>query len=109
MSQQIEALITIQIPSEMVLVEKAKFEELKANDLRGKMFTMKDFVTRANRSAKWLKDNILNNPNLIKKLDVENGGFVYYPVSQSDRWLFKATGMIEFIENELWKYLGGAK
>ncbi|MCC9085020.1 DUF771 domain-containing protein [Enterococcus faecium] len=39
----------------------------------------------------------------------ENGGFVYYPASQSDRWLFKATGMIEFIENELWKYLGGAK
>ncbi len=32
---------------------------------------MKDFVSRTNRSAKWLKDNILNNSNLIKKLDVE--------------------------------------
>lgn len=49
------------------------------------------------------------NPYLINKLNIEKGGWVYYPASQSDRWLFKASGMINFIENDLGKHLGGIK
>lgn len=105
--QQLEANITIQIPENLVLVEKTRLKELEEKEFSGQVFAMKDFVNRSNRSAKWLKDNILNNPRLIKKLNIENGGFVYYPYSQSDRWLFKAKGLIDFIDNELWKYLGG--
>lgn len=106
--QQIEANITIQIPSELVLVEKAELVKLKKEQHIGKMLTMKDFCERTNRSTAWLRKNILLNPALIKRLDIENGGWVYYPASQSDKWMFKATGMINFIENELGKYLKGA-
>lgn len=106
-TQQIEAKVTIDIPDNLVLVEKVRLKELEAKEYAGQTFTMKDFSARANRSSTWLKNNILNNPSLIKKLDVENGGWVYYPYSQSDRWLFKSHGLIEFIDNDLWKYLGG--
>lgn len=108
-STEIEARISlvIPIPENMILIEKTRLRELEENEFSGRVFTMKDFVERAKRSSTWLKDNILNNPKLIKTLDVENGGWVYYPYSQSDRWLFKPSGMIHFIDNELWKYLGG--
>ena len=109
--QQLEAeiLIKIPIPEEMILINKTRLKELEENEFAGKIYTMDDFVVRSNRSSKWLKDNILNNPKLIKKLNIENGGFVYYPYSQSDRWLFNAKGLIKFIDEELGKYLGGAK
>nr|WP_216682519.1 DUF771 domain-containing protein [Enterococcus innesii] len=109
--QQLEAeiLVKIPVPEEMVLVNKIRLKELEENEFAGKIFTMKDFAERSNRSSKWLKDNILNNPQLVKKLNIENGGFVYYPHSQSDRWLFNAKGLIKFIDEELGKYLGGKK
>ncbi|MGJ0738949.1 DUF771 domain-containing protein [Enterococcus casseliflavus] len=109
--QQLEAeiLIKIPVPEEMVLVEKIRLKELEENEFAGKIFTMKDFADRSNRSSKWLKDNILYHPKLVNKLNIENGGFVYYPQSQSDRWLFNAKGLIKFIDEELGKYLGGIK
>lgn len=107
--QQIEALITVQIPDDFVMVEKTRLREIEDNIVTGKLFTMKDFCERTNRSAAWLKKNILMNPYLINKLNIEKGGWVYYPASQSDRWLFKASGMINFIENDLGKHLGGIK
>lgn len=109
--QQLEAELSIKIPipEEMILINKTRLKELEENEFAGKIFTMKDFAERSNRSSKWLKDNILNNPKLINKLNIENGGFVYYPKSQSDRWLFNAKGLIKFIDEELGKYLGGYK
>lgn len=109
--QQLEAELSIKIPipEDMILVNKTRLKELEENEFAGKIFTMKDFAERSNRSSKWLKDNILNNPNLIKKLNIDNGGFVYYPHSQSDRWLFNAKGLIKFIDEELGKYLGGTR
>ncbi|MGF2942416.1 DUF771 domain-containing protein [Enterococcus xiangfangensis] len=108
-TQQIEAKVTIEIPDNLVLIEKVRLRELEEKEFAGQTFTMKDFVSRSNRSSVWLRNKILNNPKLIKKLDVENGGWVYYPYSQSDRWLFKSKGLIEFIDNDLWKFLGGSK
>lgn len=107
MSQQLETIVTIKIPDELVLVEKARLIELEEKEYRGQFLTMKDFVARAGRCSSWIKENILMNPRLIKKLDIENGGFVYYKKSQSDRWLFKASGLVDFIENELGDYLKG--
>lgn len=104
-----ELSIKIPIPEEMILINKTRLKELEDNEFAGKIFTMKDFAERSNRSSKWLKDNILNNPQLVKKLNIENGGFVYYPNSQSDRWLFNAKGLIKFIDEELGKYLGGSR
>lgn len=103
-----EMVVKIPVPEDMVLVSKVRLAELEKNDFVGKILTMKDFVERSGRSASWIKANILNNPKLIKQLDIENGGFVYYPRNKSDRWLFKASGLIDFIENDLGMYLKGA-
>lgn len=103
-----EMKVKIPIPEDMVLISKIRLAELEKNDYVGKILTMKDFVERSGRSASWIKANILNNPKLTKQLDIENGGFVYFPSSKSDRWLFKASGLVDFIENDLGMYLKGA-
>ncbi len=102
-----EMTVKIPIPEDMVLISKIRLAELEKNDYVGKILTMKDFVERSGRSASWIKANILKNPKLTKQLDIENGGFVYFPSSKSDRWLFKASGLVDFIENDLGMYLKG--
>lgn len=93
------------IPDDMVIISKAEVLELEKNHFKGKYLTMKDFISRTNRSSAWIKGEILNNPTLIKKINIENGGFVHYPNTQSDRWLFRASGPIDFIEYEFHNYL----
>nr|WP_209794475.1 DUF771 domain-containing protein [Cytobacillus luteolus] len=62
-------------------------------------WTMKDLEQVTGYSDDWLKENILLRPAFKKILDLENGGFVYYPEKRREKWLFIALKMQEFLEN----------
>ena len=61
-------------------------------------WTMKDLEEATGFSDDWLKENILLQPRYKKILDLENGGFVYYPERRGEKWLFIASRMKEFLE-----------
>lgn len=59
---------------------------------------MKDLEQATGYSDDWLKENILLRPSYKKILDLENGGFVYYPEKRGEKWLFVASRMQDFLE-----------
>ncbi|NRD80338.1 DUF771 domain-containing protein [Bacillus sp. BRMEA1] len=61
-------------------------------------WTMKDLEYATGYSDDWLKENILLRPCYKKILDLDNGGFVYYPERRGEKWLFIASRMQEFLE-----------
>lgn len=97
--QQIQAVVTFPIPEESVLISKVEYEELKEDSLQGRFWTMKDLEKRLNRQALWIRDNILLRPDFKEELDVENGGFVFYPrQGTGEKWAFLASRMSEFLD-----------
>lgn len=106
MTQQLKAEITIPIPSEFVLVSKVEYEQLKQNELSGVWWSMKDLEKRIGKKQEWIKENILYPTRFRRMLDIENGGFVYYPERKGQTWAFLATKMSEFLEKhfaDIWK------
>jgi phage pi2 protein 07 len=61
-------------------------------------WTMKDLEQVTGYSDDWLRENILLRPAYKKILDLENGGFVYYPERRGEKWMFIASKMQEFLE-----------
>lgn len=96
--QRLNVELSIDIPEEYILITKVEYEELKEQELHGVYWTMRDLEQRTNRQSKWLKEHILFHPQFRKKLDSENGGFVFYPKSKGHTWAFQATKMTEFLE-----------
>ena len=97
--QQLNVNVNIPIPIDMILVSKVELEELKEESLKGVFWSMKDLEKRTGRQATWIKENILYKLKFKTQLDVKNGGFVYYPKSQGDKWAFQASKMAEFLDN----------
>lgn len=62
-------------------------------------WTMKDLEQATGYGDDWLKENILLQPRYKKVLDLENGGFVYYPERRGEKWLFLAGSMQKFLED----------
>lgn len=96
--QQLSVNLTIPIPSDSVIISKVELQELKEQQLVGKYWTMKDIEKRINRKHEWIKENILYPTKFRRILDVENGGFVYYPKSKGQSWSFQASKMAEFLD-----------
>jgi phage pi2 protein 07 len=71
-------------------------------------WTMKDLEQATGYSDDWLKDKILLRPHYKKILDIENGGFVYYPEKRGEKWLFIAYRMEEFLERHFVQIFGRA-
>lgn len=69
-------------------------------------WTMKDLEEVTGYSDDWLKENILFQPSYKKILDVENGGFVYYPEKRGQKWMFIASMMQDFLEKHFIKIFG---
>ncbi|MFJ5713159.1 DUF771 domain-containing protein [Neobacillus sp. NPDC093127] len=67
---------------------------------------MKDLEQATGYSDDWLKDKILLRPAYKKILDLENGGFVYYPERRGEKWLFIASRMQEFLEKYFMQIFG---
>lgn len=61
-------------------------------------WSMKDLEQVTGYSDDWLKDKILLRPEYKKILDLESGGFVYYPERSGEKWLFLAKQMEDFLE-----------
>lgn len=61
-------------------------------------WTMKDLEQVTGYCDDWLKENILLQPMYKQILDIDHGGFVYYPEKRGEKWLFVASRMQEFLE-----------
>lgn len=96
--QQLEVSLTIPIPNDSVLIKKVELEELKNNSLQGVYWNMKDLEQRTGKKHEWIKENILYPSRFRKILDVDSGGFVFYPKSKGQTWTFQANKMAEFLD-----------
>ncbi|MEK5528484.1 DUF771 domain-containing protein [Viridibacillus sp. FSL R5-0468] len=102
MVQQLNVSLTIPIPNEQVLISKVELEELKEQSLVGLYWNMKDVEERTGKKIDWLKENVLYQPRFKKILDVQTGGFVYYPERKGEKWTFLATKMTKFLEENFY-------
>ena len=96
--QQLNVNLSIPIPTDSVLISKVELQELKQQELSGVYWNMKDLENRTNRKSEWIKENILFPSRFKRKLDSENGGFVYYPKLKGQIWSFQANKMAEFLD-----------
>lgn len=106
MSQKLEVNLTIQIPSELVLISKVELQQLQQNELKGVYWNMSDLEKRVNKSSDWIKDRILYPSHFRRMLDIDFGGFVFYPEAKGQPWAFQATKMADFLDthfNQIFK------
>lgn len=96
--QKLNVELSIEIPANFVLIKRIDYEELKRSELQGTYWTMKDLEQRTGKKQAWLKENILYPEKFRKVLDVEKGGFVFYPQVTGQHWSFQATKMAEFLD-----------
>lgn len=96
--QQLTVNLTIPVPADQVLISKVELQELQEQQLKGVYWTMKDLERRINKKSEWIKENILFPSRFRKILDVDNGGFVYYPKNQGQSWSFLAPKMADFLD-----------
>ncbi|SER94382.1 Prophage pi2 protein 07 [Gracilibacillus ureilyticus] len=97
--QNLQVQLKFQVPEDYVIIKKVELEELKRNELEGKYWTMRDLENRINRKQEGIKENVLYPSEFKEILNVENGGFVYYPKARGQLWSFQATKMAKFLEN----------
>lgn len=106
MEQQLSVNLTIPIPEGSILITKVELEEMKVKSLTGKYWTMHDVEETTGKKHAWIKENILYPSKFRKILDVENGGFVFYPEVRGQIWSFQAVKMAEFLDeyfNQIFK------
>ncbi|MGE6379519.1 DUF771 domain-containing protein [Peribacillus muralis] len=96
--QHLEVNITIPIPKDSVLIKKVELEELKKVELTGVYWNMRDLENRTKRKSEWLKEHVLFPSRFRKVLDSELGGFVFYPKSKGQTWVFQASKMAIFLD-----------
>jgi len=96
--QQLSVNLIIPIPSDSVLISKIELQDLRQQQLMGVFWSMKDLEQKINRKHEWIKENILFPSKFRKLLDVEFGGFVFYPKAKGQTWSFHALKMAEFLD-----------
>jgi phage pi2 protein 07 len=104
--QKLKAEIVVEIPNDMILVTKVEYKELKQKELSGVYWNMKDLEKRINKKSEWIKENVLYPTRFRKTLDVETGGFVFYPKSKGQTWAFQAIKMAKFLDGNFHKIYG---
>ncbi|MCM3024637.1 DUF771 domain-containing protein [Heyndrickxia ginsengihumi] len=97
--QQLVANIAISIPEDQIIISKVELEELKQQQLLGTYWSMKDLEKRVNRKQEWIKEHILFPSKFRKILDIEEGGFVFYPQKKGQTWSFHARYMATFLDD----------
>src|SRR5699024_12105522 len=96
--QQLEVSLSVPVPKDVVLVTKVELAELKEQSMAGVYWTMKDLEERTGKKHEWIKENILYPSKFRRKLDVQNGGFVFYPEVRGQTWSFHALEMSKFLD-----------
>jgi phage pi2 protein 07 len=97
--QELNVDLTIKIPEDYVLIKKVELDKLKNKELEGVYWGMKELEERVGKKQNWIKSNILYLPRFKQLLDVDSGGFVFYPKSQGQTWAFQANKMVAFLDN----------
>lgn len=100
MTQVLKVSVPVQIPDEFRLIEKSEYEELKANEVAGRLWTKDDLrECLGGRSFEWIKERILYNPRLSKDYQsMKQNKFIIEAKGKGGRWLFKASEMKDFID-----------
>lgn len=98
MEQQLDVKISIPIPEDSVLIKRIEYQELKEKALEGTYWTMQDVEEKTGKKSEWIKENILFPSKFKRVLDVENGGFVFYPEVRGQTWSFQAVLMADFLD-----------
>ncbi len=101
--------LSIPIPADSILISRVELEDLKRNELSGVYWSMKDLEQRINRKSEWIKENILYPSRFRNILDIENGGFVFYPKSKGQAWSFQASKMAEFLDKRFGQIFKGER
>ncbi|AJD92064.1 hypothetical protein JMA_27470 [Jeotgalibacillus malaysiensis] len=96
MNQQFSVQVSIPVPEHLIIIEKTELKRLQDAELHGQWWSMKDLEDRTGRKAVWLKENVLSR--FRKDLDVDNGGFVYYPKVKGETYVFHAEKMNDFLD-----------
>jgi len=96
--QNLDVQLSITIPSNLVLIERLEYRRLQEMELNGQWWSMKDLEARTSKKVDWIKENILYVHRFRRLLDVESGGFVYYPKTRGETWAFQAPQMAEFLD-----------
>lgn len=91
----------VESQADLMIVKKNDYEtliaKLEEEILSGRWWSMKDLEVRINKSYEWIRRNILDPPHFREILDIENGGFVFYP-EKGKTWSFQARKMAEFLD-----------
>lgn len=95
--------VTINLPENLVVIERVEYEQLNQQSLIGRYWTMADLEERIGKKQVWIKENILYPQKFKQQLDVMQGGFVYYPQAKGEKWSFHATKMAKFLEDNFYK------
>ncbi|MEK5390174.1 DUF771 domain-containing protein [Margalitia sp. FSL K6-0131] len=96
--QQFQVTINIPVPEDSIVISKIELEELKSQSLTGVYWNMKDLEERTGKKHEWIKENILYPSRFRKVLDVDQGGFVFYPKTKGQTWVFQANKMAAFLD-----------
>lgn len=97
--QQLEVSLSIPVPENFILIEKVKLKELKQQSLLGAYWTMEDLEEKTKKKHEWIKENILYPSRFRRELDVQHGGFVFYPEVRGQVWSFHALKMSKFLDD----------
>ena len=98
MQQKLNVTLSIAIPESQVIIEKFELEALKKADLLGVYWSMVDLENRMGRKKDWIKQNVLYNSRFKSILDINSGGFVYYPQKKGEPWSMHALQMAKFLD-----------
>ncbi|MCY9807075.1 DUF771 domain-containing protein [Lentilactobacillus senioris] len=100
MPQVLNVTMPVQIPDDYKLIEKSEYDDLKANEVQGKLWTKEDLRDLlGGRSFDWIKERVLYNPRLSKDYEeMKRNKFIIEAKGKGGRWLFKASEMKNFID-----------
>ena len=107
--QKLTTNITVTIPDDLILISKIELQNLKEESLLGTYWSMKELEKKVNRKHEWIKENILYPSDFKNVLDVEMGGFVYYPKIKGQTWSFHAAKMAQFLDQNFTKIFASNK
>lgn len=104
--QRLTAQVTLVIPEDKILVDKIEYQELKKSQLVT-IGSMQEFCNYAGWSPDTMT-KIFLKPSIRNSIDIERNeeGWAYYGLGQGNHWWFLAEQAMDFIKNDLKKYIG---
>lgn len=92
--------LTVSLPETHLIISKERYLTLEKEALQGHYMALSDVLDMLSVSRPWLLENILYQPSIRSKIDIEynKDGFVKYPKNQGGKYLFLASKTKAFFE-----------